>query len=100
MAYIDLRDIIDNKDEDTETYFQWCEAFAGATDLQEQADNEPIMIPEDEFEDYARELAEDIGAISKDTQWPATCIDWEQAANELRHDYSEVEVNGVTYLYR
>ena len=58
------------------------------------------FIPEDEFGDYAREFAEDVGAISNDAQWPATCIDWEQAANELKHDFSNVEYDGETYLYR
>ena len=58
------------------------------------------LIREDCFEDYARELAEDIGAISKDTSWPATCIDWEQAANELKMDYTEVDFNGVSYYVR
>lgn len=41
------------------------------------------LIPEYEFEDYARQFAEDIGAIDADTSWPATCIDWEKAASEL-----------------
>lgn len=55
------------------------------------------LIRESYFEDYARELAEDIGAIPSDAQWPCTCIDWEQAARELRMDYSSVEFDGVTY---
>ena len=58
------------------------------------------FIDDDDFEDYARELAEDIGAIESDTHWPATCIDWERAADELRIDYSQIELDGVTYLYR
>jgi len=52
------------------------------------------------FEDYAREFAEDIGAISGDERWPATCIDWEKAASELKYDYSSVEFDGETYWYR
>ncbi len=58
------------------------------------------FINENHFEDYAREFAEDIGAIEKDYQWPANCIDWERAADELRIDYSEVDFDGVTYYYR
>ena len=58
------------------------------------------MVPESDFEDYARQLAEDIGAISDDARWPCTCIDWERAADELRMDYSEVEYQGTTYLVR
>ncbi|KKK55784.1 hypothetical protein LCGC14_3071100, partial [marine sediment metagenome] len=45
-------------------------------------------------------LAEDIGAIAKDTSWPATSIDWEAAANELLIDYSSVDFDGVTYYFR
>lgn len=58
------------------------------------------FISEVYFEDYARELAEDIGAIAKDTSWPATSIDWEAAANELLIDYSSVDFDGVTYYFR
>ena len=52
------------------------------------------------FEDYARELADDIGRVTGAEQWPYTCIDWEQAAWELQRDYSSVEVNGITYWLR
>jgi septal ring factor EnvC (AmiA/AmiB activator) len=57
------------------------------------------LIHEDHFEDYARQFAEDIGAISRDTRWPATCIDWEQAARELRMDYSAAEFAGETFYF-
>lgn len=52
------------------------------------------------FEDWARELAEDIGLIKSDVAWPYTCIDWERAARELQMDYTSVEFNGVTYWIR
>jgi len=39
-------------------------------------------------EDFARQLAEDIGAINNNASWPNNCIDWEFAAKELMHDYS------------
>lgn len=58
------------------------------------------MIPENDFEDYARQLAEDIGAIPDDAQWPCTCIDWEWAARELAMDYSMVEYQGESYYVR
>jgi hypothetical protein len=58
------------------------------------------LIRDSYFEDYARQLAEDIGAIGKDTQWPATCIDWEQAAEQLKEDYMEVDFDGETYWIR
>jgi antirestriction protein len=40
-------------------------------------------------EDFAQQLAEDIGAINKNAQWPNNCIDWEHAASELMYDYFE-----------
>jgi len=52
------------------------------------------------FEDYARELAEDIGAIPDDAQWPATCIDWPRAARELAMDYTLVTFLGHDYYVR
>ena len=52
------------------------------------------------FQDYAQELAEECGMIDTNAKWPMTCIDWEQAARELKYDYSSVEVNGVTYWTR
>ena len=58
------------------------------------------MIAVRDFEEYARELAEDIGAIPRDTAWPCTCIDWEQAAKELAHDYSLVTYQGDDYYVR
>ena len=58
------------------------------------------LIRDSHFEEYAQDLAEDIGAISSDTAWPATCIDWTQAADELRHDYTAVEFDGATYWIR
>ncbi len=59
-----------------------------------------LFISEEYFEEYAQDFAKDIGAISGDMNWPATCIDWEKASNELRMDYCEVEFDGVTYYYR
>lgn len=57
------------------------------------------MIPEDEFEDYARELADDLGSTKGD-EWPFTCIDWEKAADELKQDYTSVSYQGTDYYVR
>jgi len=40
-------------------------------------------------EDFAQEMAEQIGAIDKNATWPQNCIDWEYAAKELMYDYCE-----------
>lgn len=57
------------------------------------------LIPEDDFEDYCQELCEDIGDIPKDLP-SYIVIDWEATARNLKADYSEIEYQGTTYLYR
>ena len=102
MNIIDLRDIIENKETESDTYEAWKKALwddAGYA-IDDVAENEPTMIPEYDFSEYAQELAEDIGAISSDAKWPVYCIDWERAARELKMDDASVRVNGTTYYFR
>ena len=40
-------------------------------------------------EDFAQNMADELGLVQKEVAWPYTCIDWEQAARELMQDYSE-----------
>lgn len=70
-----------------------------STEISEWESGE-TLIPESEFTEYAQQLAEDIGAISSDAQWPLSYIDWERAADALRMDYSVIEIDGTDYLYR
>lgn len=58
------------------------------------------LVHEDYFEDYAQEFAEDIGAIDRNAQWPLQYIDWEEAADALKMDYSEVDFDGQAYYGR
>jgi hypothetical protein len=58
------------------------------------------LIRDSYFKTYAQELADDIGAVPRDLSWPATCIDWDQAARELQMDYTSVDFDGVTYWVR
>lgn len=58
------------------------------------------FIRETYFKDYAQDLAEDIGAIPKDVSWPCSCIDWEQASDELKQDYTASELGSVTFYWR
>lgn len=43
----------------------------------------------DSDEDFAQEMAEDLGLIDANASWPNNCIDWEYAASELMYDYNE-----------
>ena len=87
-----------------------CEAFDGEAqaeleELESIAEevsewhNGNQLIPEEDFEDYCQELCEDIGDIPRDLP-SYIVIDWEATARNLKADYSEVEYQGTTYLYR
>ena len=58
------------------------------------------LIRDSYFEDYAQELADDIGAIPDGYTWPTSCIDWKAAARDLQVDYTEVDFDGVSYWIR
>jgi hypothetical protein len=59
-----------------------------------------IMIPDYEFEAYARSFAEEIGAINDDARWPNNHIDWEAAARHLQMDYTAVTFEDSDYWVR
>lgn len=59
-----------------------------------------ILIADEYFEDYAKELAEDVCEMPRDIKWPYTFIDWKEAAEELKVDYAPVDVDGNTYWIR
>lgn len=58
------------------------------------------LIRDSYFEDYAREVHEDINGRETASGWPYSYIDWEAAANALLMDYSDIEFEGVTYWCR
>jgi hypothetical protein len=55
------------------------------------------LISDSEFEEYARELADDLGVSCSSDEWPTRHIDWAMAAKELQSDYTAVEWDGVIY---
>lgn len=60
--------------------------------------DEPTLILESYFERYAQDLAEELYEVAD--HWPFTCIDWEEAAEELKVDYTTYEIDGYTYYQR
>lgn len=58
------------------------------------------LIRDSYFTDYAEQLADDIGAIDHNANWPVCHIDWDAAAASLQQDYTSVEFDGVTYWVR
>ena len=57
------------------------------------------LIADFAFEDHARELLEDCGTIPKDLPW-YVAIDWETTAENIRVDYTSVDVGSTVYWYR
>lgn len=69
-------------------------------DEQWRGDWYPVtLICDSYFEDYARELVQDIGDMPNGIPHYIE-IDWERTARNIRVDYSSVEFDGVTYWYR
>lgn len=58
------------------------------------------LIRDSYFEEYAQQLADDIGAVKNDAGWPNSYIDWKAAAEALQMDYTSVDFDGVTYWIR
>lgn len=58
------------------------------------------LIRDSYFVEYAQELADDIGAVSKDASWPNSYIDWDAAAEALQQDFTSIELRGVTFWAR
>ena len=100
----------DLPEDEREAFFDWeaenGEELDNLRKLAEQGEGSPdwefgeTLIRDSYFQDYAEELADDIGAIDRNAKWPLTCIDWERASRELQSDYLSVDFAGVTYWIR
>lgn len=49
-------------------------------------------------EEFAEDMADQLGLIDSATSWPQNCIDWEMAAKELMHDYFEQDGYYFRYM--
>lgn len=112
------QDIIDSRDVLTRIAELESDLEDDPTDEEAQAELETLKALEDEasgspdwqygetlirgsyFKDYAQQLADDLGLIDDNARWPATCIDWDQAARELKHDYYAVSFGDERYYIR
>ena len=61
--------------------------------------NNPTLVLEDDFEDYCRTTADDMGDIREEGS-VAGFVDWEAYADHVRVDWADVDFDGVTYLVR
>lgn len=57
------------------------------------------LIPLEDFTDYVKELLVDCGDLPSNIP-SYISIDWEDTANNIKVDYSEVEFQGTDYLFR
>jgi hypothetical protein len=58
-----------------------------------------ILIADSHFVDYCEELVSDIGDMPREI--PSYIeIDWEATANNIKVDYSEIDIDGDTYYFR
>lgn len=80
------------------------EEFIALTDLRDQCDRFPdwnkglTLINDDYFEEYAREIAED---LHDDIDgWPLDHVDWAAAAEALKQDYRSVTFDGQIFWVR
>lgn len=64
-------------------------------------DHGESLIHESYFVEYCEELCCDIGDIPADLPWYiASNIDWDGVANEIKADYMEIDLDGISYLMR
>lgn len=59
-----------------------------------------VLVRDSYFEEHAKQLADDIGAIDAKAGWPMMHIDWKAAAIHLQEDYTDLDFDGVTYWAR
>lgn len=101
IARIEYLEDLEERDEDETAELTALKALADeASGYAADWRHGEALIRDSYFEEYAQQLADDIGAIPRDASWPMTCIDWEQAARELQQDYTSVDFDGVTYWIR
>jgi hypothetical protein len=88
-----------------EDWFTELEVIEAINDLENSVGSEwsygVTLINEDDFEDYCKELIEEIGDLPSDLpSYISNNIDWSGVADDLRVDYAEVDFRGETYLFR
>lgn len=69
------------------------------TDVLEEMGDADYLVSELYFPKYIKETLEDCGDIPRDLPWYVE-IDWDATASNVKSDYSELEWDGHTYLYR
>lgn len=118
MDYLDLRDLAeelntleneavkepDDVDRDRLRALRHLEKQLSTGSLEEYdeyANSAAVLIPEEDFKDYAQEFAYDVGYAERADNNPLHAfMDWESWADSLKMDYTEVTFDGDSYLIR
>ena len=101
VATEELAQIVDNKDwgaYSKDEKKQIKEMVRKGRDYNSDFDSGETLIRDSYFQEYAKELAEDIGCLPEGHNWPAYCIDWEFAAKELQYDYSHIDTGSGWWI--
>jgi hypothetical protein len=115
MEVHNLQDLIDSRDviahlaelerveelldEDESEQLEILRSFAeeGETEFSDWNDG-VTLIRDSYFKDYARDFVEEVYEIRND--FPYNCIDWQEVADEMQLDYTEIDFNGIIYWGR
>src|SRR3990167_2818104 len=77
----DLEGIEDRSEAEQEEFDSVVDILLQLRDVgQDSPEDGLTLIRDSYFQEYAQELAEDIGAVKHNMTWPMNCIDWEEAA--------------------
>lgn len=62
---------------------------------------EDTLISEDYFTEYAKELVEELGYLPEGlSDLISSNLDWDGIASDLKHDYTNIKLDGEDYLIR
>lgn len=98
-----------NADERNDAWDAWAEVHEEYTMLTEFWDEYSTsnweygetLVNENYFTEYAEELAGDLyGSQITNAAWPFNTIDWDEAGEALKMDYTAVELDGTTFYVR
>lgn len=73
--------------------------WSALNDVLNEIGSADYLVHEDHFVDYVEEMLRDCGDVPSKLPWYVV-IDWESTAKNIRSDYSEVEIDGITYYYQ
>lgn len=91
---------------DTNPLFDEAEEYLALLEVIEELEGytqvqDVTLIRADQMVEEARETAECFARADVDfDRWPFSCIDWDEAGDELAADYSLIEIGNIAYYYR